>query len=540
MTQAEPAPPVLVVGAGPTGLTAAIELARLDVPVRIIDRAAEPATTSRALAVQARTLELLHPRGVAAEMLRLGNRATATTLYGRGKRLASVELHRIPSRYNHVLLLEQSETERLLRERLLRHGVRVERGVELVSCDEDTAEDVRVVLAGPGGEVEPVRAAQLIAADGAHSSVRRALGLSFDGASLPQRYLLADLEIDGEVPRDQLSVFLAADGFVAAFPLPGGRFRCMAVDPRPEGEGRPAPELGDLQAICDHVLPMPVRLRGMRWSSRFRINSRHLDELRHGQVFFGGDAAHVHSPAGGQGMNTGIQDMINLCWKLALVRGGQAGPELLDTYQTDRFPLIDALVRSTDTATRVFNSTNPVLHQVFTRIAPIVLGVGTAQRTAAATVGQVASSYRGSPLAARGGGIGRLRAGDRVPDLDVLPLGADPLGGGGEPTRLSELLDLGRCTLVLTDPAAELADLAEQVRPWRDVLVLRHLAIPADQPALRGTDAAIARDLTSRPGALLIRPDGYLAAAARTADPAPLTGWLWTWLRASTGSRAAR
>ncbi|MCX2730796.1 FAD-dependent monooxygenase [Saccharopolyspora sp. NFXS83] len=521
------ASPVLIVGAGPTGLTAAVELSRLGVPVRIIDRAAQPATTSRALAVQARTLELLHPRGAGAEMLRLGNKARSTALHARGRKLATVELHRMPSRFNHVLLLPQSETERLLRELLHRQGVRVERGVELLSCEQSDG-GVRAVLRKPGGAAETVRAGQLIAADGAHSGVRHALGLPFDGASLPQRYLLSDLHVDGDLPSDQLSVFLAADGFVAVFPLSGGRFRLMATDPRPHAADRATPGLAELQGICDHVLPTPVRLRDARWSSRFRINSRHLATLRSGAIFFGGDAAHVHSPAGGQGMNTGIQDMINLAWKLAMVRRGQAAPELLDTYQTDRLPVIRALVRSTETATRILNSTNPVLHQAFSRIAPIALGTTAVQDKAAAVLGEVAASYRDSPIAAGGGGIGRLRAGDRVPDADVLPVSGGVAGRESE--RLHELLDLGRFTLVVCDPAADPAALAERFRPWSEVLIVRQVAVPADQPALRGTDSAIVRDLAARPGLLLVRPDGYLAAAARGTGPERLAGWLRGWL----------
>lgn len=518
--------PVLIVGAGPTGLTAAVELSRLGVPVRIIDRATEPATTSRALAVQARTLELLHPRGIGAEMLRRGHLARSTALYGRGRKLAAVELHRMPSRFNHVLLLPQAETERLLREQLHRQGVRVERGVELISCEQPAGE-VRAVLCTPGGAAEHVRAAQLIAADGAHSGVRHALGLPFEGTSLPQRYLLGDLRLDGDVPADQLSVFLAADGFVAVFPLSGGRFRFMATDPRPREADRVAPGLAELQDICDHVLPMPVRLRDVHWSSRFRINSRHLATLRSGAIFFGGDAAHVHSPAGGQGT-----------WKLAMVRRAHARPELLDTYQTDRLPVISALVRSTETATRVFNSTSPVLHQAFTRLAPIALGTAAVQDKAAAAVGEVAANYRGSPISAGGGGIGRLRAGDRVPDADVLPISGGTIGL--EPERLHTMFDLARFTLVVCDPAADPAAAADRFRPWSEVLTVRHVAIAAEQPALRGTDSATVRDLAARPGLLLVRPDGYLAAAARTTGPEPLTGWLRGWLPAAADRPAVR
>jgi FAD binding domain-containing protein len=179
-------------------------------------------------------------------------------------------------------------------------------------------------------------------------------------------------------------------------------------------------------------------LYGLNWSSRFRINSRHMGTLRSGRVFFGGDAAHVHSPAGGQGMNAGIQDMINLGWKLAMVLRGAARPELLDTYESDRLPVIRQLVTMTERATKVFNSTNPIAHALVVRVAPALLSRPAVQDGAAPRLGQIAASYRRRPLAKGGGRVGRLRAGDRVPDVH-LPEG-----------RLYDLLDPSRLTLIVT------------------------------------------------------------------------------------------
>ncbi|MDT5298708.1 MAG: hypothetical protein QOG79_1950, partial [Mycobacterium sp.] len=308
--------PVLVVGAGPTGLTAAVELSRLGIDVRIVDRAAAPSTTSRALGVQARTVELLRPRGVADDMLRLGNRASATTLYAGGRRLTGIELHRMPSEFNFLLMLAQSETERLLTEQLGRQGVTVERGVEFVSLTQDNAA-AQVVLRDADGRVETVTASYVIAADGAHSPVRKSLGLGFEGRSLAQNYVLGDVHLAGGVPQDQLSIFLAPKGFLAVFPMGDGRFRFMATDPDGITGDVDEPSLEDIQRLYDRTAHIGAQLYDLNWSSRFRISSRHMSTLRAGRVFFGGDAAHVHSPAGGQGMNAGIQDMINLGWKVA-------------------------------------------------------------------------------------------------------------------------------------------------------------------------------------------------------------------------------
>jgi 2-polyprenyl-6-methoxyphenol hydroxylase-like FAD-dependent oxidoreductase len=486
--------PVLIVGAGPTGLTAALELSRLGIGVRIVDRAPERSLTSRALGIQARTVELLRVRGVGDELVRLGNRARATTLYSHGEKLAAIELHRMHSEFNYLLLLAQSETERLLTEQLNRQGIKVERGVELATLTQ-RRDGVSVLLRSGDGAEENLDACYLIAADGSHSAIRKSLGLAFTGRSLTHNYVLGDLHLAGEVPQDQLSIFLGGHGFLAVFPMGGGRFRFMATDPDGVTGDTGDPILDDIQRLYDRTAHLPAQLYNLNWSSRFRINSRHMTTLRDGRVFFGGDAAHVHSPAGGQGMNAGIQDMINLSWKLAMVLDETARPELLDTYESDRLPVIRRLVRMTERATTAFNSTNPLVHQVITRLAPSVMARSRVQEKAVPRLGQIAAGYRDCPIAKGGGRIGSLRAGDRVPDLRV---------GGG---RLYDLLDLSTLTLFVNRDSVP-----DEYRAWRDVVALRQVS----------TDAVPA-------GWLLVRPDGYLAAAG-SADGATLAGWLARWL----------
>ncbi|MFE6921784.1 FAD-dependent monooxygenase [Nocardia sp. NPDC057663] len=490
--------PVLIVGAGPTGLTAAMELSRLGIGVRIIDRAPERSLTSRALGVQARTIELLRGRGVGDEMLRLGNRASATTLYSGGKKLGAIELHRMPSEFNFVLLLAQSETERLLTQQLHRQGVEVERGIEIVSMSRRT-DRVDVQLGSGAETTDAATASYLIAADGSHSAIRKQLGLPFKGRSLAQNYVLGDLRLDGDIPEDQLSVFLARNGFLAVFPMGNGRFRFMATDPEGVTGDAAEPSLEDIQCLYDRTVHLPARLCNLNWSSRFRINSRHMTTLRDGRVFFGGDAAHVHSPAGGQGMNAGIQDMINLSWKLAMVVKGQARPELLDTYESDRLPVIHDLVQMTERATGVFNSTNPLVHAALTRFAPVLLGLPAVQNKTAPKLGQLTAGYRGCPIAKGGGRIGQLQAGDRMPDLRV------------DGVRLVEMLDLSTLTLFVTPDAGRISD---AYRPWRHILAVRPVSLPDEM-----TD-----------GWLLVRPDGYLAAAGSSGDARRLAGWLDRWL----------
>jgi 2-polyprenyl-6-methoxyphenol hydroxylase-like FAD-dependent oxidoreductase len=505
---------VLIVGAGPTGLTAALELSRLGVDVRIVDKAAEPSPTSRALGVQARTLELLRPRGVADELLRLGNRAYRTALHANGDHLASIDFSHMPSEFNFILMLAQSETERLLADRLRDQGVRVERGVAFESLTQDDT-GVRTVLRHADGRTEVAPASYVIAADGSHSPIRKALGLPFEGSSIEQNYVLGDVYLAGDMPEDQLSIFLATRGFLAVFPMGDGRFRFMATDPDGVTGDDAEPSLEDIQNLYDRTVHIPARLYGLNWSSRFRINSRHMNTLRAGRVFFGGDAAHVHSPAGGQGMNTGIQDMINLGWKLAMVLRGTGRPELLDTYETDRLPVIKQLVAMTERATKVFNSTNPVAHALLTRLTPVVLSESAVQAKAAPRLGQLSATYRGRPSSKGGGRIG-LRAGDRVPDVRLAE------------GRLYDLLDTSTLTLFVvgddTDP------IAAPHHDWVDVLTVHRVALhPALAPAS---------------GWLLVRPDGYLAAAGGAGESDRLTGWLHRWLtepaQPTNSSNAAR
>ena len=490
--------PVLVVGAGPTGLVAALELSRMGIAVRIIDRATEPSATSRALGIQARTLELLRTRGVGAEMLTLGNRAMRTALHANGRQIAGIDFGHMPSEFDFILLLAQSETERLLTEQLGRQGIKVERGVEFRSLTTGP-DSIEVTLTTSDGATEMAQASYVIAADGSHSRIRAALDLPFVGRSLPQNYVLGDVRLTGELREDQLSIFLGRRGFLAVFPMGDGRFRFMATDPDSLTGDVDEPTLADIQTLYDRTVDVPVRLHGLNWSSRFRINSRHMTTLRHGRVLFGGDAAHVHSPAGGQGMNAGIQDMINLCWKLAMVLDGTARPELLDTYESDRLPVIRQLVAMTERATKVFNSTNPLVHAALTRLAPLALSRDAVQDKAAPKLGQLSATYRNSPIAKGGGRIGGLRAGDRVPDVRI-----------GD-AHLYDLLDLSTPTL-FTNGVARIADAH---RPWDDVIALRTAVLPAD--------------LGVENGWLLVRPDGYLAAAGTAADADRLHAWLDRW-----------
>jgi len=448
--------PILIVGAGPTGLTAALELSRLGLPVRLIDKAKQPATTSRAVGVQARTLELLEQRGLAAEMVRLGNPGRAASVYGDGKRVVRLDFSRVDSRYDYVLFISQAETERILREAIGRHGVAVEREVELVGLSQDASSHdpspVKAVLRHADGRLEQAQAPWLVSAEGAHSVVRTTLDLAFEGKTLDQEYVLGDLHIDGDLPQTDLHIFSSIHGFMGLFPMGDGRFRLIASNPLSTPKQAAEPSLEALQGIYDQRSHIAARFHDMTWSSWFRINSRMVSRLKIGRLLLGGDAAHIHSPAAAQGMNTGIQD---------------------------------------------------------NHLGPIIGGAELTQNSGTARMSQVALGYRDSSLSSNHSHAGGLHAGDRVPDLPVrhrttTSWVAANLLGLLDPSRFTLLVARGDEATVL-DP--ELLDAASG---HAELVSLVELAPVVEAPARSRYEAAFGRRL----GVFLVRPDGYVGLAA--------------------------
>jgi 2-polyprenyl-6-methoxyphenol hydroxylase-like FAD-dependent oxidoreductase len=496
--------PVLIVGAGPTGLTAAMELARFGVPVRLVDQYTAPPDTSRAIAVQSRTVELMQQRGLAEEMLKLGNKGFAATLHDGKAKLGKVDLHHIDSRFNFVLLLSQCETERIVREQVERAGVRVERETQLVDFSQ-MGSGVQATLRKADGTLEKVEAAYLIDAEGAHSTVRHSMHLAFEGNSLPNTYALADLYLDGDVPEDELSIFIPESGLLAAFPMGNRRFRIIATEKHPVAQDAPALDLDAIQAAWSHAVSIPVRFRDLKWSSRFRINSRALKQLRHGRIFFAGDSAHIHSPAGGQGMNTGIQDVINLGWKLAMVYQGLAADALLDTYDEERLPIIHQLVSTTERATEIANADSRFVHMLLAHVVPLALHFDFVRRKGAGIVSELAANYRGSSLNGNNERNGPLHTGNRFPDAAVSERGE---------ARVLDILDPSRLTVLLLGGADAAATLA--LARYRDVCVARPVAQPSAALLAALGDATVA----------VVRPDGYLLCAG---GPAFVRGQLDNW-----------
>ena len=411
-------PEVLIVGAGPTGLVLAVWLSDFGVPLRIIDKAAEPGTTSRALGVQARTLEYYRQLGLADLLVDEGLEFAAANIWVRGEKVAHAafgEMGKGLSPFPYMLIFPQDEHERLLIECLAERGVQVDRPTELAHF-EDRGGDVIARLQRPDGSEEECRAGYLVGCDGAHSTVRDIVGIGFSGGTYDHVYYVADVQAAGPQINHELHVALDDADFLAVFPMKGEeRARIIGTVKWNMEERREALTWEDVnKAVMDRLR---LRVSRVNWFSTYRVHHRVADHFRSGRAFLAGDAAHIHSPVGAQGMNTGIADAINLGWKLAAVLQRRAGTTLLDTYELERIAFARRLVTTTDRAFTAVVSPGPLARFVRVNVVPRILPYLTRLRGFRSlmfrTVSQIAVNYRQSPLSE--GRAGGVHGGDRLP-----------------------------------------------------------------------------------------------------------------------------
>lgn len=488
--------PVLIVGAGPTGLALALWLTRLGVPVRIIDRAAEAGTTSRALAVQARTLELYGQLGIADRLVEGGVQIAGLNLWVKGARATRVPLGLIGegrTPFPFALVYPQDAHERMLIEQLRALEVHVERDTELVAFEQDER-GVRATLESRGAAPEIVAAGYLAGCDGASSTVRESLGIGFPGGTYEGLFYVADVDAAGDAVDDELHIDLEDADFLLVFPLrPNGRLRLVGIVRGHDAHSAKNLSFDDVSGkAIEHI---GLSVTRVNWFSTYRVHHRVADSFREGRAFLLGDAAHIHSPVGGQGMNTGIGDAVNLAWKLAAVLNGRASPALLDTYEPERIAFARRLVSTTDRLFTLVTRTGAIARVVRTRIAPkvapLLFRFGPMRDFLFRTVSQVGVNYRGSRLSE--GATEFLEGGDRLPWIGT--------SEGVDNFAPLESLDwqvhvYGELRGGVDETCAELG-LALHVFPWEASM----------------EDAGI-----ERAALYLIRPDGYVALADQLAD----------------------
>jgi len=408
----------LIIGAGPTGLVLALWLTKLGVNVRIVDKTAEPGTTSRALAIQARTLELYEQLDLARAVVDRGHKVPAVNLWVKGNPEVRLPFETIGSdltRYSFLQIFPQDEHERLLSGRLQKLGVSVERRTELLSFA-DRGERVTAHLRGPDGNEEVCEASYIAGCDGASSTVRETIGTGFPGGTYRQVFYVADVEAAGPAIDGELHVDLDEADFLAVFPLAGrGRVRLIGTVRDERAEHSDTLRFED---VSDRAINhLKVQVLKVNWFSTYHVHHRVTSHFRKGRAFLLGDAAHIHSPAGGQGMNTGIGDAINLAWKLATVLAGRAPDRLLDSYEAERIGFARRLVATTDRVFTFATADGYVADILRTRIAPIVIPAAAhfeaVREYIFRAVSQIALNYRGDPLSK--GEAGHVHGGDRLP-----------------------------------------------------------------------------------------------------------------------------
>ncbi|KAI1484633.1 FAD binding domain-containing protein [Biscogniauxia mediterranea] len=536
---------VLIVGGGPTGLALALELAAQQVSFRIIDKATQRSPYSRAIVVQPRTLEILRRHGHIEDLLAHSHTAEGTSICVGGRHVADVNLDfayiRRGTAFPMPLAISQFHTEAWLDAQLARRGAHFEMGVEARSITQD-AEGVTVRIApveGEGGdEEETVRAKYVVGADGAHSSVRHAAAnMTFEGEAYPQEFILADVHIEGTTASERRTYMCFGRGIMVFLPMHDGTVRIVVSRPA-KADARsdiaakdlPPARIEDFQDFFDQVFPYGGTLRDPAWLTRFRLHHRGVNTYRDGRLLVAGDAAHIHSPAGGQGMNTGIQDAANLGWKLgAAIRGdGKKQEQLLDSYHAERHPVGQHLLRHSDHAFGYVASTNPVFVFLRNLIMPWVLPWLVSWRAGVTRqfefISQLRVRYRRSPAVGTAPGFaGPIRGGDRAADGKIRTGEGD---GEGEEKWLQELFTPDSHHLVLFSGGGGAATAEGDLRRAEarflehagdDARVKVHTVVGEGEGGHQAGYVDVGGELHDMygfkdgAGYVLVRPDGYVA-----------------------------
>ena len=461
---------VLIVGGGPVGLFLANECARRSLRWRLIETHSKQSEHSKALAIFPRTLEIFDMAGLVGPFLEQANRVTSVAVVSHARTLALMHFTPEESPYRFVAMVPQNVTEKLLVEELRRKGGDVEYNTTFVSASEQ--DDAVNVTLNRQGETVNLRASFVVGCDGAHSAVRHLLNLPFEGAEYEDSFMLADIETNETLPADQLQLCPSEFGPVAIFPMNATRRRIVAIIDKTEGD---APSLDMVRNILTQRAPSGIEARALHWSSYFRIHHRQAAQMRVGRVFIAGDAAHIHSPFGGQGMNTGLHDVWNLVWKLDLALHGHGKEELLQSYSAERGPVIKQVIETTDFMTKAMGTPSKLAQTLRDALIPMVSRLAPFQHAFVQRLSELGIAYHGSPIVQ---GDGKRYFDDSL--------------RGGDGIRSRFLLLMDDKTDSSTKEAAE-----RLCASLKDIVELRW---------------------KPNPDIILVRPDGYIASSAPSSN----------------------
>lgn len=519
--------PVLVVGAGPVGLTLATELTRRGVAVTCIDKAEAPSVHSKALLVWPRTLQVLRGLGGADAIARRGLAVDSFRYYSSARQIARIGF----TDRTKPVVLPQPDVESLLGQALNASGGKAEWGTELTSLVQE-AGFVRVALRSGGRETEE-EFSYVVGCDGASSSVRSNLGLTFEGATYPNSFMLADARVTGPLQPDAVHYYCSPRGVLVMIALPNGRFRVFTSAPPDLSAGDATLDM--LQEMVDQRGPRKLLLHDSEWTSTFAVHARHAERYRVGRVFLAGDAAHIHSPAGGQGLNTGVTDANNLAWKLALTWHGHADEALLATYETERAQVAQAVVRQADLQMKAWLISKPIQVRLRDSAVRVASATGLFARDYVPWLAGLRTTYQTGAVIQDGTrnpariAEHRFAAGALVPDQPVRP---DKLSGSAPlQTLISDLhhtllIDQRSVRDVEPIPFNAVADVLDSL----DTDIIQVRVIEAD-----GLIGLPRRATTVPRGSqlILLRPDRHIAAQATAADPTPIVTYLTRFLNST-------
>ncbi|GHO78301.1 oxygenase [Ktedonobacter sp. SOSP1-85] len=533
MSQTPPPSDVLIIGAGPTGLTLAHELLRRGITPRLIEKTPSASPNSKALGVMARTLELLASSGITKEMLAQGVKVPTLQVWSLGRHLARFDFATgIDSPYPFILMIPQHTTEAILTRHLVRLGGTVERGVELVGLTQRD-DRVEVVLRSASGKEKRSSCRFLIGCDGAHSSVRKLLGVPFVGKTVEHSFATGNVRMHGDFPRDQALAYLHRGHLITYFPLPDGQHRFILASPRrcaPTGDVT----LEEIQQAIEICGPKGSRASNPSFLARYHVHQRKVTQYVHQRVMLAGDAAHLHSPLGAQGMNTGMQDAMNLAWKLGLVVQDRAPARLLESYQIEREEVGRRLLQDDEGMVRQAFLHHPLATPARDCAAPYLTQHSEVQQAITRTAAELSISYQYGPLVSDYRGKGEKPASPRVHVGDRAPNGLLFSRKQAVPCQLYDLLTgKGHALLVFQHHREDEVqrELQAAVAPWQDLLevypIRRHELEESGGHTWYDPDGLLAeRYGVEDSGLVLIRPDGYMSFRSRPIAAEPLRCYL--------------